>query len=230
MGSTWTRIGRAAGVAVAAVPLVVVAGTGSASGAVVERESFADSGEDFGYCLDTNGDGMVVAPFDIDPEDPDAPAPDDPTHLVAYDYAVNLTIHDATPATDGKFFRALFRGRYSEVWTNPSTGESFSISGHSITAETQAKVIPGGDETTGDLVFRWVEAGQPFVVRDGEGDLVMRDRGAVKAEVVFWSGDEGSPGGELISEEFSFAGPHEGWDTDVCALAEELTGPAVVIP
>jgi hypothetical protein len=44
--------------------------------------------------------------------------------------------------------------------------------------------------------FRTVEAGQPFVVEDSDGNLVARNRGSVHIRYLFDTQGDDEPGGE----------------------------------
>ena len=58
-----------------------------------------------------------------------------------------------------------------------------------------------------------VEAGQPFRLYDSQGNLVLRDRGAIRFTVVFNTLGDATPGGIVIEElEPSVRGPHPGFD------------------
>ena len=75
--------------------------------------------------------------------------------------------------------------------------------------------------------FEAVEAGQPFVIEDAEGNVVVRDRGALRHRIVFDTLGDDEPGGVLIEElESSVHGPHPGFADDFpfCEIAAELTG------
>ncbi|TDO25978.1 hypothetical protein EV643_1784 [Kribbella sp. VKM Ac-2527] len=64
---------------------------------------------------------------------------------------------------------------YREIHTNRDTGEWFVVRGQSVTNEIGATRVEGS-------VFEFVSvvAGQPFVVEDSSGKVVLRDRGAVR--------------------------------------------------
>lgn len=111
--------------------------------------------------------------------------------------------------------------RYTDVFTNPANGRVLVIEGHAVFQETKATRVNG-------TIFRFtaVEAGQPFVLRDVSGRVVLRDRGAIRTTILFDTLGDATPGGEVlevISERLS--GPHPGFDEDVfCAAVVELIG------
>jgi hypothetical protein len=72
-----------------------------------------------------------------------------------------------------------------------------------------------------------VDAGQPFVIEDAEGNVVVRDRGVVRHTYLFDTLGDGEPGGEFIGEtQAAVHGPHSGFADDFpfCEIAAELTG------
>jgi len=110
---------------------------------------------------------------------------------------------------------------YTDVFTNPANGRFLVIEGHAVFQETKATRVEG-------TIFRFtsVEAGQPAVLRDMSGRVVLRDRGVIRVTILFDTLGDATPGGEvleLISERLS--GPHPGFDEDVfCAAVEDLIG------
>ncbi|TDO27485.1 dienelactone hydrolase family protein [Kribbella sp. VKM Ac-2527] len=109
---------------------------------------------------------------------------------------------------------------YRETHTNLDTGEWFVVRGQSVTNEIGATRVEGS-------VFEFVTvvAGQPFVVEDSSGNVVLRDRGAVRYRTLFDTGGDGEPGGtflEFLGAEIS--GPHPGFFVDFCRIAGDLIG------
>ena len=110
---------------------------------------------------------------------------------------------------------------YTDVFTNPANGRFLVIEGHAVFQETNATRVEG-------TIFRFtaVEAGQPSVLRDMSGRVVLRDRGVIRTTILFDTLGDATPGGEvleLISERLS--GPHPGFDDDAfCAAVVELIG------
>jgi hypothetical protein len=122
----------------------------------------------------------------------------------------------------GAFF-AHVRYSYRETHTNTATGEWFVVRGHAVFNEVKATRVEG-------TIFRFhaIEAGQPFVIADSAGRVVLRDRGVIRYSILFDTLGDDMPGGELI-EEFppELRGPHPSWseDFDFCAIATDLIGP-----
>src|SRR5688572_13906946 len=92
-------------------------------------------------------------------------------------------------------FPVLDRWRYSETWTNPETGQWFVIRGHSVFNEVEATHVEGSI-----FEFRFVEAGQPFVVEDSDGNVVERNNGSVHVTYLFDTLGDGEPGGDWIAD------------------------------
>ena len=111
--------------------------------------------------------------------------------------------------------------RFREVHTNTATNEWFVLRGHNVFNEVKARRVDGN-------VFRFtaVEAGQPFVVENSAGEVVYRDRGAIRYTILFDTLGDAVPGGELIEEvDVRVSGPHPGFDTEFCDIVTELIGP-----
>jgi hypothetical protein len=111
---------------------------------------------------------------------------------------------------------------YRDVVTNPATGNSFVVRGHGVFNEVKATLIAG------DVYeFTAIEAGQPFVIEDAAGNVVVRDRGVIRHTARFDTLGDGQPGAELIegSESATVHGPHPGFADDFpfCEIAAELT-------
>jgi hypothetical protein len=124
----------------------------------------------------------------------------------------------------GKFDTAFFQHsnlEYSETWT-AAGGGFVTVTGRSNFNEVKAVPLGGN-------LFRFtaVEAGQPFRLFDSQGNLVLRDRGAIRFSAVFDTLGDEVPGAVLVEEfEPSVRGPHPGFfDETLCpALVPLLTG------
>jgi len=119
---------------------------------------------------------------------------------------------------DDGVFPYSVRFEYREVWTNRATGDWFVIRGHGLFNEVTATRVEGNV-----FEFRSVEAGQPFVVEDSDGNVVERNRGSVRVTFLFDNGGDDEPGGffgDVI--DFRVAGPHPSLDKHPCEYAVEL--------
>lgn len=117
-------------------------------------------------------------------------------------------------------FPVLNRFAYSETWTNPATGQWFVIRGHVLFNEVEATHVEGSI-----FEFRFVEAGQPFVVEDSAGNVVERNAGTVQGTYLFDTLGDDEPGGDFIVDlDVRIAGPHPSLDKDPCDYAVELIG------
>ena len=122
----------------------------------------------------------------------------------------------------GQAFLARDKYWYEEVYTNPDTTGSFVIRGNALFHETKGVRVEGNI-----YKFTQIEAGQPFVVYDSDGNVVVRDRGVIRSVILFDTLGDSQPGGEFIDVlHESVSGPHPGFaeDFDFCGMAAELTG------
>jgi hypothetical protein len=109
--------------------------------------------------------------------------------------------------------------QFSEVHTNVDTGEWFRVRGHATFQEVQGTRVEG-------TIFRFeaIVAGQR-VVENSDGEVVLRDRGAIRFSILFDTLGDDEPGGVLIEEfEPQVRGPHPGFNTDFCEIVTELIG------
>jgi hypothetical protein len=121
----------------------------------------------------------------------------------------------------GQAFLGHDNYRFRDVLTNPDTGEWFVVYGHGLFKEKT------GRQVEGDIwEFTAQDVGQPFVVEDSDGNVLLRDRGRVTYRALFDTLGDGQPGGELIEQEIiSVSGPHPGLFADFCEIASDLIGP-----
>jgi hypothetical protein len=122
--------------------------------------------------------------------------------------------------SDGQAFLGHDNYSYREVLTNPETGAFFVVHGKAMFKELT------GQQVEGDIwEFTAQEVGQPFVVEDSDGNVVLRDRGRLTFRALFDTLGDGEPGGELLEQELtSISGPHPGFFADFCEIATELIG------
>ncbi|WP_378586163.1 hypothetical protein [Nocardioides taihuensis] len=121
---------------------------------------------------------------------------------------------------DAGAFPVVNRTSWSETWTNPETGDWFTISGRSLFNEVSATRVEGSI-----FEFRAVDAGQPFVVVDSDGTVVERNSGSVHFSYLFDTGGDDEPGGEWLADtDFWVAGPHPSLDLAPCDYAVQLIG------
>lgn len=131
-----------------------------------------------------------------------------------------LVLREGKNKDDGAF-PVMNRFAYSETWTNQETGEWFIIRGHVLFNEVKATRVGGSI-----FEFRFVEAGQPFVVEDSDGKVVERSRGSLHAWFLFDTGGDDVPGGDYLTDDviIRVAGPHPGLGKHPCDYALELIG------
>jgi hypothetical protein len=103
---------------------------------------------------------------------------------------------------------------FLETWTRRDTGDTFTLGGNGLFQETKATPVEGTI-----FEFTSVNAGQPFIVWDSDGNVILRDRGVIRQVIQFDTLGDDVPGGEFIADvSFSVNGPHPGLDADLCAL------------
>jgi hypothetical protein len=103
---------------------------------------------------------------------------------------------------------------FREVDVRRSDGSTLIISGHLLFQETRAVPIDGSV-----FEFTSVHAGQPLVVEDASGRILLMDRGNVLVTVLFDTQGDDVPGGIVIEvTDVRVAGPHPSQDVDLCRL------------
>ncbi|MFO7590492.1 MAG: hypothetical protein R6X23_06290 [Acidimicrobiia bacterium] len=118
-------------------------------------------------------------------------------------------------------FPVMNRFSYRETWRNPENGQWFVIRGQGLFIEVEATHVEGSI-----FEFRWVEAGQPFVVEDSDGKVVERNTGSVHATFLFDTEGDDIPGGIYLTDDdvIRVAGPHPSLEKHPCEYAVELIG------
>lgn len=121
----------------------------------------------------------------------------------------------------GEAFLQHLNVSFRDVWTNRETGRSFVLRGRSVIQEIRATQVEGNL-----YELEAVEAGQPFVIEDASGRVVVRDRGVIRHTFLFDTLGDGMPGGEFLEGTTVAHGPHPGFADDFpfCEIAAELTG------
>jgi len=105
---------------------------------------------------------------------------------------------------------------FQETWTRRDTGDTFTLGGNGIFQETRATHVEGTI-----FEFTSIVAGQPFIVRDSDGNVILRDRGVVTQVIQFDTLGDDVPGGAFIADvSFSVSGPHPSFELDLCTLLD----------
>jgi hypothetical protein len=130
----------------------------------------------------------------------------------------NFRLREGT-GDDATAFFSLDRISFREIHTNPQTGEWFSISGHFANNEVTATRVEGSL-----FEFRIIKAGLLAVIEDSDGNLVSRNRGALRRTILFDTGGDQEPGGTFVDlVDLDLAGSHESFDR-LCDVATDLIG------
>jgi hypothetical protein len=111
--------------------------------------------------------------------------------------------------------------RHSDTFTNLANGESFTIEGQFRDGDVKGTPL-GGDI----FEFVLVHAGMERVV-DGDGTVVLRDRGAVRTTYTFDTLGDSRPGGIVLEATDKFSGQHPLFELDddaFCAMVNDLIG------
>lgn len=121
--------------------------------------------------------------------------------------------------SNGQAFLGHDNYSFSQVTTNVETGEWFIVRGRGMFKEMT------GVHVDGDIwEFTAQEVGQPFVIEDSDGKVVLRDRGRITFRAVIDTLGDGQVGGDLLEEELTGVfGPHPSMDADFCEIAADLT-------
>jgi hypothetical protein len=142
---------------------------------------------------------------------------------VRHDFAVEG--HFRTRTGKGDLDQAFFgqsSARITDTFTNLANGAFFTSEAR-VTG-MDVKATPLGDDI---FEFKFRESGMG-IVRDMDGNVVLRDRGAIWMRVVFDTLGDSEPGGEILDETvIRVSGPHPGFEQDedaFCATVRDLIG------
>jgi hypothetical protein len=122
--------------------------------------------------------------------------------------------------SDGQAYLAHDNYRFRDVLTNTENGEWFTVSGRGLFKELTGVLVE-------DDIWEFTahEVGQPLVVRDSDGKVVLRDRGRLTFRSVFDTLGDGAPGGVPIEDEITGVwGPHPSFTADFCEVVTGLIG------
>jgi hypothetical protein len=125
----------------------------------------------------------------------------------------------ATKDPEAFLLRDTFQFR--DVITNRATGKWFVLRGIVNFHEISYRHISG-------TIYEFTanESGQPFVIEDSSGRVVVRDRGNIRHVALFDTLGDAQPGAEFIIETLtSVRGPHPAFDDPdtFCDAAISLT-------
>jgi hypothetical protein len=142
---------------------------------------------------------------------------------VRHDFAVSGHFRDRTGKGDlDQAFFGQSSVRIKDTWTNLETGDW--MTNEARVTQMDVKATPLGGNV---FEFKFREAGMG-TVRDMEGNVVLRDRGAIWMRIVFDTLGDGQPGGNVLAESvIRVSGPHPGFEQDeeeFCATVHALIG------
>ena len=142
---------------------------------------------------------------------------------VRHDFAISGHFRTRTGKRDlDQAFFGKLTSHFTDTFTNVATDAFFTVEAR--LTEIDIKATPLG----GNLFeFEFREAGMS-VVRDMDGNVVLRDRGVIWMRQVFDTLGDSRPGGEIKDESvIRVSGPHPGFDQDenaFCATVHDLIG------
>ena len=122
--------------------------------------------------------------------------------------------------SDGQAYLAHDNYTFRDVLTNSANGEWFVVRGRGLVKEMTAVHVE-------DDIWEFTaqDVGQPFVIEDSDGNIVLRDRGRVTLRSVFDTLGDGEPGGVVLEEEITgVSGPHPSFTADFCEVITDLIG------
>jgi hypothetical protein len=181
--------------ALVAVGAVVACGAGTAQATVVDSGHF--SGSELGVHEELCG--LAVVRDSV--------------------FSGSFRIRMGKGSDDQAFFQRL-SVKATDTFTNPANGESFSIETNSHQNEVKATRIAGNV-----FEFTMIESGQPFVLRDGAGRIVLRDRGNIRSSFTFDTLGDNQPGGIVLDETvLRVSGPHPGFDLTEDQFCDVVVG------
>ena len=142
---------------------------------------------------------------------------------VRHDFAISGHFRNRTGKGDlDQAFFGQSTVRITDTWTNVATGAWFTNEARITGMDVKATPLGGNV-----FEFTYRESG-PGVVRDMDGNLVLRDTGAIWMRVVFDTLGDSTPGGDFLDETvLRVSGPHPGFEQDeatFCATVHELIG------
>jgi hypothetical protein len=122
--------------------------------------------------------------------------------------------------SDGQAYLAHDNYTFRDVLTNTENGEWFVIRGRGLFKEMT------GVHVKDDIwEFTAQDVGQPFVIEDSDGKVVLRDRGRLTYRQLFDTLGDGQPGGLILEDELTgVSGPHPSFTADFCEVILDLLG------
>ena len=124
---------------------------------------------------------------------------------------------------NGQAFLERFNLKATDTFTNPENGKSLIFQTNVLSNELHTSQVEGNV-----YEFETIESGQPFVIKDSDGRVVVRDRGSIRRVITFDTLGDSQPGGIQLDETIvRVSGPHPGFDMtdeEFCGVIESLIG------
>ena len=142
---------------------------------------------------------------------------------VRHDFTVRGHFRSRTGKGDlDQAFFGMSVERFTDTFTNLANGKRFTVDGRATIMDVKATPLGGN---VFEFMFR--ESGN-VVVRDMDGNVVLRDRGAIWTLQVFDTLGDSQPGGNSLDETvIRISGPHPGFEQDedaMCATVLDMIG------
>jgi hypothetical protein len=112
--------------------------------------------------------------------------------------------------------------RFETVYTNPATGAFFTVSGNGLYHDVHIVNVSGTVYS-----FEANDSGQQVVVRDMNGQVVVRDRGHLRVRFSVDTLGDDDLSNDIFFDDFEFVavnGPHPTFGLDFCEVASDLIG------
>jgi hypothetical protein len=131
-------------------------------------------------------------------------------------HVVGSESHDVTSRDDPDIPGVIYvtdRFDFSEVWTGPD-GRWFTLSGHGVNKDKKGKLVSGSV-----YQFAFQVKGQPMIMTNSRGRVVLRDRGTLTFDYTIDMAD-----GTFTFLGVRIRGPHPIFETGTCKSAASLIG------
>lgn len=134
-----------------------------------------------------------------------------PTVVVTAEYGGVFRVRTGKGADASAFFM-MDNYWYREIHRRESDGKAAVIWGDGVYNETRATNVGGSV-----FEFRTINAGAPFTMSDGDGNVLFRDRGTITQTFLFDTLGDLTPGGQFVAPiDLQTHGQFPGFEADLC--------------